>query len=500
MELAELIDAEAMESEDLEYKSADDHSESILRELVSLANNGGGRLIVGIKENDGEIVKIEDVTENGDPSGLEESLQNQIRDKVEPPIRLNYELAHYDSKTLVEISVSNEEEIHSLEINGKPVFPMRHGSTTGYLGCHDLSRIFQSKGLGLAQNTREESDQESVDGRSDYWGDITRERDWSGGVYRSGTIDQIPEPDPPRYSAPQNRLIVESGGRDIVMFGSTGIDPANTDQSTVRVRDRISLAEVSDIQSCLENIEKSLSSSSYLSHSYAIKYGPRQLVGRGIENFIEDTQRIRQVCARLTPGGDAVSKSVRPIGVISFPVSEGIGFLEMQWNGDTLRRGRSSLHILLRNIPLDPTPYQELFTELGGDPQSFERQTRLQLLRINGDSTLDQTSRMTFEPDHEFEHTDVVANNPFYGSAERINDAFDIEIPKQICEGLSRVNRLPFDVSGGVHPKDRSFSFDHIEVLQMDGLIQTFIIEPFSHSRKTDADIPRIDLGIPSEE
>lgn len=500
MDLMEVINSESMENEELEYKSSDDHSDSILRELVALANNGGGRLIVGIKEEDGEIVGIEDVTENGDPSGLEESLQNQIRDKVEPPIRLNYELARYDSKTLVDISVSNEEQIHSLEINGKPVFPMRHGSTTGYLGFHDLSRIFQSKGLDLPQNTREESDGEPVDGRSDYWGDITRERDWSGGVYRPGVIDPIPEPEPPRYSAPQNRLIVESGDRDIVMFGSTGIDPVNTNQSTVRVRDRISLAEVSDIQSCLENLEQSLSSSSYLSHSYAIKYGPRQLVGRGIENFVEDAQRIRQICARLTPGGDAVGESVRPIGVISFPVREGVGFLEMQWNGDTLRQGRSSLHILLRNIPLDPSPYQNLFVELGGDPQSFERQTRLQLLRINGDSTLDQTSRVTFEPNHEFEHTDVVANNPFYGSAERINGAFDVEVPRQICEGLSRVNRLPFDVSGGVHPKDRSFSFDHIEVLQMDGLIRTFIIEPFSHPKKTDADIPSLDLGIPSEE
>lgn len=507
MDISELVEDGVSEGEKLEYKSTDAHPDGIVKELVALANHKGGRVIVGIRENDGDIEAIEDVESGGNPSGLEETLHNLIRDNVKPVFELTYDTAEYDSKTLIDISVGNEGALHSWSGTGKPTFPIRHGSTTRYLSGFEIARAYGHptdespesiiESGSTAEHPENPEDQREEDRNSHT--DLTRRQTWSNGVYRVGSVQSLPNPESPTYSAPPNRLILESGGRQITTFGQLGLEPVQANHSTVRLRDSITLLEISDLRQCLKSIDSRLDTSSYLAYSYSIKYGSRQLIGRGIENFLEDARRITEICDRLTPGDGTAGERARPIGVLSFPVSDGVGLLELQWDGDTLRRGRSSLQLLLQNVPLNTTPYEKLGEKWDWNPRSFEEQTRLQWLRINGSFGLQETRPITFDPSSEFPQKDIVATNPFYESPEQVDSAFDIDVPWYLCEGLAGLNRLPFDVAGGLHPDDNAFGFDFLEVLHLDGMIETFIIASLSRVTSTDADIPSLDPPFEEE-
>ncbi|AUG49533.1 hypothetical protein BVU17_18295 (plasmid) [Haloarcula taiwanensis] len=493
MDVSELIEAEIRENEQLEYKSTSARPSGIVKELVALANQEGGRVIVGVDDSDGKIATVEDVEANGDPGGLEEALHNSIRDTVDPVIELEFGTVEYQSKTLIEIAVEDANVLHSWRPSGKPTFPIRHGSTTRYLSGFEIARAYghlSSSNPAIETVDGLEQKKDSQTSTTDQ----TRQQDWSGGVYRTATTETLPTPETPVYSAPENRLIVESGGRQIVNFGQISLDPFQIGHSTVRLEDSINLMELSELPQCLQSIDTKLTTASYQSYSYSIKYGPRQLVGRGLENFIEDAYRISKICDRLTPGNKTADDRVRPIGVLSFPVSGGVGILELQWDGDTLRRGRSSIQLLMQNIPFNTAPYKELSDEWGWNPRGFQEQTRLQLLRINGDAELQETQQVTFNPSAEFVQEEIVAANPFYESPEQVASPFDIEVPEYLSEALAGINRLPFDIAGGLHPDDKTFTFDSMEVLHLDGLLETFIIYSLGRVASTDADIPELEM------
>jgi hypothetical protein len=269
-----------------------------------------------------------------------------------------------------------------------------------------------------------------------------------------------------------------------------------TNNSTIRLKDYINLHKLENLASCIRTIEQRTTGSAYRSHSYAIKYGSRQLVGRGIDNFLQDAHRVPEICSRLLPGNQTATDSAKPVGVLTFPFQDGVGILEVQWDGASLRSGRSSFYTILENIPLDTTPYQDLYDELGGEPQSLKELTHVQSIRINRGSVipLDETQIVTFRPEDEFVHQEVVAANPFYNAEEQISSAFDIDLPDTFVQTLSGLNRLPFDVSGGIHPEDESFGFRDIEMLQLDGLLSTFLVSPFSHVIDTEADITSVQI------
>lgn len=373
MDVYELIESEISEGERLEYKSTEAHPDKILKELVGLANKEGGRVIIGIEEDDGDIENIEDVAYAGDPDGLEELLHNAIRDKVEPVLELSYDTVAYDSNTLIDISVNNATVLHSLRVNGRPTFPIRYGSTTRHLSGFELARAYGHPIDSPTEPITEPDEADSTTGTQDgqeereqnSHADHTREHSWHDGVCRSGSMESLPNPEAPAYSAPSNRLIVEAGDHQIATFGRAGIDPLQANSSTVRLKDSLKIIELSELQQCLEDIDSKLATTSYRAYSYSIKYGSRQLIGRGVENFWTDANRITEICNRLTPGDGTAGERARPIGILSFPISGGVGMLELQWDGERLRRGRASLQLLLQNVPLDTTPYEEVGEEWG---------------------------------------------------------------------------------------------------------------------------------------
>lgn len=142
MDISELLESGQPESPTLEYKSTDAHPDSIIREIIALANNKGGTIIIGAREENGDIVEIEGVQ---DPSGLEENIQNQLATKVEPRTEIEFQICKYNAKQVVGISVEPYRLLRSVEIHNRPVFPIRQGSTTAYLHGMDLARAYAGK-------------------------------------------------------------------------------------------------------------------------------------------------------------------------------------------------------------------------------------------------------------------------------------------------------------------------------------------------------------------
>lgn len=138
MDIAAVIDSGQPESATLEYTSEAADNNSILKEIVALANSEGGTIIVGIREQGGTIADVEDVS---DPSGLEAALQNQLASNVEPRLDVEFIQHEYEGNQLIEISVPSAESLHSAHLS-KPVFPVRRGSTTTYLHGLNLARAW----------------------------------------------------------------------------------------------------------------------------------------------------------------------------------------------------------------------------------------------------------------------------------------------------------------------------------------------------------------------
>jgi len=157
MDAIEAIELEAPESTTLEYKSTDDHIDGILKEIVAFANNGGGTIVVGVKEEDGKIVEIQDVS---DPAGFEEGLQQRLGSKVEPRTEIDFQVNRHSGKRIVEITVPSYDLLRSVDIN-KPTFPMRQGSTTTYLHGLNLARAYAGEGPNVTLHPPEDTDTEA---------------------------------------------------------------------------------------------------------------------------------------------------------------------------------------------------------------------------------------------------------------------------------------------------------------------------------------------------
>jgi predicted HTH transcriptional regulator len=143
MNFGEILEHEPDESESLEYKSKRADNTSIVKDLVALANNNGGELIYGIRESNGVIEEIQNIT---DYSQFEEDISQTITSRVDPVLPIEVRKAEYDESTVVGIEVGHNGLLHTFDTgNNKPCIPMRVGSTTDYLGGAALREFYRSR-------------------------------------------------------------------------------------------------------------------------------------------------------------------------------------------------------------------------------------------------------------------------------------------------------------------------------------------------------------------
>lgn len=149
--VAERLKSEDDENQQLEYKDKRADNKSIVKELVAFSNASGGDLVVGVQENDGEIIDIQSVS---DTSEREESIQHINSSRVDPPIKIELEEIEYGDDTLLVLTVKDSNSLHSFVDGSRPVFPIRRGSTTDYLNSYEVrERLSQSSSVGSTSST-----------------------------------------------------------------------------------------------------------------------------------------------------------------------------------------------------------------------------------------------------------------------------------------------------------------------------------------------------------
>ena len=117
------------ESDTLEYKRKRADKPTVVKELVALANTEGGKLIYGVKEENGSITGFDDFHDFAD---YEEDLNNLLAAHVRPRIDCEIVELQHECHTLMGITVAESTVLHTFR-DGKPYVPTRMGSTTDYL-------------------------------------------------------------------------------------------------------------------------------------------------------------------------------------------------------------------------------------------------------------------------------------------------------------------------------------------------------------------------------
>lgn len=143
-----LIDGELPEQVDIEYKHPDEDKNDIVKELSSLANSGGGLLVIGVVEANGKIQSLVPV-EN--PGRFEENLQQAVRSKITPKLPLNHDVNEYHGEweeyhgtRLVTFSVDPANRLYAYQIDGnRYVFPTRLGSITHYMDGQEVADFYE---------------------------------------------------------------------------------------------------------------------------------------------------------------------------------------------------------------------------------------------------------------------------------------------------------------------------------------------------------------------
>lgn len=471
MDIATVIEEKRRESPTLEYKHKRANAEAIVKELVSFVNSDGGTVILGVQEEEDEIVGLQHIPNTGT---REESIQNHIADNVDPRIRVSFEYPVVDEKQLIAISVEPDGYLHSHTRNGRPVYPVRQGTRLVYLNALEL--LQKLRDLSRVNISSEDLEVPSSVNNGDY--DFSWAENWVGGVARLGSVDEFSTRSPPAYSAPDNRAVIEVGDYTMVVPGKVGLEPSRLDTLTFHVNSRLTIDSESEVRSFIADVGEQLGARPDHDLYYAIRHGSRALVGRQPDNLLQDSERISEITDRLTPGSGDISDA-RPSVVATLPTSYGLAWLEFEWRNQAIRPGHVYFGLVSENIPLDTSPISTLLSDFGGSTNVFEQNSRIQHLNFNLDHILEGTEPVHLKSDIDDTYTEIVADNPFYDTPGAVKSAFEGDIPNHFCEALATVNRFPMDVAGGWIESDEQFRFTDLEVMLLTGpQLPTYVLDP----------------------
>jgi hypothetical protein len=142
MNFEEILERELDESDKIEYKDKRADNTSIVKDLVALANDDGGKLLYGVRESSGAIEEIQNIDNY---SQFEESISQTISSQVDPVLPIEVRKVKHNESIVVGMSVDHQGLLHTFDTgNNKPCVPIRVGSTTDYLGGATLREFYRS--------------------------------------------------------------------------------------------------------------------------------------------------------------------------------------------------------------------------------------------------------------------------------------------------------------------------------------------------------------------
>jgi hypothetical protein len=371
----------------------------------------------------------------------------------------------------VGFQVDPSEFPHSIEINGRATYPTRRGSTTDYLSGFEIGEW-----IGLDNRKPEDSINNRAEAESQI--DHTIKEDWIRGVRRSGNLGDMPLTSAPQYSGPSNRVVTSTNDLTVVLPRNIGFDPLDLDTLIYTCREYIQLETQEDLTEFFHSVEELLGCDPERDLHYSIIYGNRQLVGRHASNLLSDSARINDIVEIIHPGSGSPDDP-RPIAFAAIRTKYGLLWLQFQWIDGGIRRSHSQCGLVIPSIPIDAKPIEKLFNEFDAGLTAFTQNSRLQYLHVLGNGELQNPHPVHLKTELPDAYREIIADNPFYENEGLFSACFDEKIPDHFVNGISAVNRLPYDVSGGWGPDEEKFDFYFLEVLSIWTTIEVFVVNPY---------------------
>ncbi|WP_077067744.1 AlbA family DNA-binding domain-containing protein [Haloarcula rubripromontorii] len=394
----------ANENEALEYKDARAESSDLAEELVALTNSGGGILVLGITEDDGEIVDVQNV-EN--PSQVEESINQVIAQLVEPRISFDMTEHEYEGKRIISFSVDESNGLHSYEQDQIPVYPTRQGSTTTYLHGREIAERLnntqpeESSNINTAENT-ESKDSIDVDfpnQPSVYFTNID-----DGHIAEACTFSKVYWPTDPY-------------------------------QTSVRLTG-IKLNSAIDILSTFfEEFEIDTDSNHFTIHQQGGAW-----FGKGYENFLSAVSNQDYRYSTIPPDVEFQAYKTEQaifVGELSYvyPNTTVIMHVERYTNSEKCRR--LSIELLLDGIPINTQPIDE-FTEKSGVYFDNAKSIDIEKVGYPEPSNIPADTIDLVESHHEIGDEEwisgAVCRNPFHNRDEELTQLMELSTTGGICD------------------------------------------------------------------
>jgi hypothetical protein len=137
-EVVKVIIQHCRESENLDFKvtlnlSKESEKKELAKDIAAMANTFGGRILVGVRDGDCEVIGIDKKTFNP-------SIIHQISNsRVSPPVHLAIDFVDIETKEIAVLSIPETGYVHELQQGRVPV---RRGETTQYA---TVEQIFEMK-------------------------------------------------------------------------------------------------------------------------------------------------------------------------------------------------------------------------------------------------------------------------------------------------------------------------------------------------------------------
>lgn len=148
MNIDGIIDAERQEDDELEYKHPDEESADFAKELAAFANSGGGTIIVGVAEVDGNI---KDLVSVDNLQHLEERIHQAIGTRLNPTMQVDIGKHTYQGATeawhgttLAVLTRAEAARLHTFKRNDDYLIPVRQGSTTRFANGQEIADFYES--------------------------------------------------------------------------------------------------------------------------------------------------------------------------------------------------------------------------------------------------------------------------------------------------------------------------------------------------------------------
>lgn len=452
-----------VESENIDFKSKEilerkEGRKKIIKVLCGMANQSGGTVIVGVRKESENDLRIQGFSID---SEAKLHLTQLALAYTSPPLNrlLEFQFVDYSGESILRIDVDRAtRKPIEFKVNGEYEPWIRVGDSTEPMTTEQIVRFF---------------DRRDKDKLSLYTTDIEQRV--------SLNFDVEGRPDAPEIRSPENWFISTCHPGSLFVFGPGGLEREMGKSVLYHVDSRLYASTVEEISDVLDLAERLTNIS--LDHStlgYTIKLGECQAMARDHRWFLEDLSNIQEVERKLEQAHDydeaqkaaLFNSNLIAVAYTSHPY--GIFWIETQWREDQFTPTKCGY--VFTDIPVDDSPYREFFSKLEQAPGAYKQRSGLQILTMTGDPQYLANPREVDLSAHPDVANFISVDNPLYGRATELMNETTPNLPEYFAEALSSVNRFPLEVTGGVSLNRDDVVLEHMSVFSKGIAQNTFFV------------------------